>query len=105
MVGDRSTLEIVKDGGTVRHEDTGLEVGRRAVERYTAHLDDPTSVRGDTEWTFAFTRGDWSTRTTTRTTLTCSATDFYVHAELDAWEGEERVVSRNWHRTIPRDCL
>ncbi|MFI0773425.1 CocE/NonD family hydrolase [Streptomyces sp. NPDC021212] len=45
LVGYRSGLEIVKDAGTVRYEDIGLDVGRRAYERYAAVADDFASVR------------------------------------------------------------
>jgi hypothetical protein len=50
-----------------------------------------------------FTRGDWQVRTETRTTLESTTTDFVVHAQLDAFEGERRVCSLNWSTTVPRD--
>jgi hypothetical protein len=31
--------------------------------------------------------------------------DFVVDAELDAYEAERRVFSRNWHARIPRDLV
>ncbi len=98
-----SALEVVKDLGVVRFEEIDLDVGRRAYERYSWVDDDFQSVRGNIEWTMRFTRGDWTVRTVSRTTLTSTPTDFHLHAELDAYEGEERVYSRNWSRVIPRD--
>jgi hypothetical protein len=50
-------------------------------------------------------RGTWDTSTRTRTVLTCTPTTFEIHAELDAFEGDRRVFSRNWQRSLPRDCL
>ena len=50
-------------------------------------------------------RGDWHVRTVTRTVLTSTSTSFQLDAELDAWEGDRRVFSRNWSRTIPRDLV
>lgn len=41
--------------------------------------------------------------TTTRTVLTSTATDRHVYAELDAFEGAERVHSQTWSESIPRD--
>jgi hypothetical protein len=35
--------------------------------------------------------------------MTCSAESFRLTAEMDAFEGEQRVFSRNWDETIPRD--
>ncbi len=44
-------------------------------------------------------------RTETRTVLASTATDFQLHAQLDAWEGDRRVYSRNWQRSVPRDLV
>jgi hypothetical protein len=41
----------------------------------------------------------------TRTVLTCMPGCFEVHGHPDAYEGEHRTFARDWHRTIPRDCL
>jgi uncharacterized protein len=93
----------VKDLGVVRFDDIALDVTRRAVERYSWVADDVTSVRGETRWSMGFTRGDWKIRTETRTVLTSTETTFRLHAQLDAYEGAERVFERSWRLTIPRD--
>lgn len=98
-----SALEIVKDPGTIRLPDVGLDYRRRAFERYSFRADEFDSVRGETEWRMSFRRGDWSVDTVTRTVLTCTPTDFHLHATLDAYEDDERVFSRNWSTTVPRD--
>ncbi|MEV5214149.1 CocE/NonD family hydrolase [Streptomyces albidoflavus] len=103
LVDYRSALDIVKDSGVTRYEEIGLDVGRRAVERYDWVADDFGSVRGRSAWTMRFTRGDWSTRTETDTVLTCDEKQFHVYATLDAYEGEERVFSRNWKVSVDRD--
>lgn len=105
LVGYNSALEIVKDGGTVRHDAIGLEVGRRAFERYDSVADDFTSVRGESTWTMRFSRGDWDVRTVTSTVLRSTETEFQLHATLDGCEGERRVFSRNWQESFPRDQL
>jgi putative CocE/NonD family hydrolase len=105
LVDYRSSLEIVKDRGIERYDDHGMEVHRRAYERYDSVADQFCSARGESAWTMAFRRGDWSTRTETRTVLECTRTDFLVHATLDAYEGAHRVFSRTWTETIPRDLL
>jgi hypothetical protein len=38
-----------------------------------------------------------------RTVLTSTATDSRPHAQLDAYEGNERVFAHTWRLTIPRD--
>jgi uncharacterized protein len=103
LIGYQSALEVVKDLGVVRFDEIDLEVRRRADERYTCVADDFDSICGETTWVMGFRRGDWVVRTVTHTVLTSTATDFYVEARLDAYEGERRVVSRNWHCTVPRD--
>jgi putative CocE/NonD family hydrolase len=105
LVGYVSALEIVKDAGAVRYDDIDLEVARRAYERYSWVADDFSSARGETEWTMEFARDGWRARTVTRTELTCTDTEFHLHARLDAYDGGERAFSENWQRTIPRDCL
>ncbi|MEW2809127.1 CocE/NonD family hydrolase [Streptomyces massasporeus] len=105
LIDYRSELDIVKDRGTVRFEDIGLEAGRRARERYTAVADDFTSVGGETTWTMRFRRDDWDVRVVTHTRLTCDETDFFVDATLDAYEADRRVFSRTWNEKVPRDLL
>jgi hypothetical protein len=105
LIGYGSALEIVKDRGTVRIDDIGLDTGLRAEERYTATADDFTSVTGETAWTMRFARDDWDVRVETRTELRCTGTDFLVDATLDGYEGDRRVFSRTWNETVPRDGL
>jgi uncharacterized protein len=103
LVNYESALDVVKDSGTVRFEDTGMEIGKEVHERYSWTADDLTSVRGETEWTMTFARGEWATRVETRQVLTCTPTEFRLHATLDAFEGATRVCSRNWSLAVPRD--
>jgi uncharacterized protein len=103
LVNYCSTLEVIKDIGLQRFGDIDLDVTKQTVERYSWIGDDTSSVRGETQWTMSFARGDWRVRTVTRTVLTSTPTDFHLHARLDAYEGAQRVHSANWQRTIPRD--
>ncbi|MFC7375641.1 CocE/NonD family hydrolase [Brachybacterium sp. GCM10030268] len=98
-------LDVVKGLGTVRFDDIDLTVSRDAHETYSFVGTDVNSVRGETLWDIGFSRGDWAAHTTTRTVLTSTPTDFHVYAELDAWEGVERIHSQTWSTTIPRDYV
>jgi hypothetical protein len=89
----------------VRYEDTGLDVHRRAHERYAAVADDFTSVSGESTWTMRFRRDDWDVRIVTHTVLRSSETDLFVDATLDGYENDRRVFSRTWNETLPRDHL
>lgn len=103
LVRYRSALDVIKDLGVVRFDDIGMEVARRTTETYGWTGDDFTSVYGDVEWHMGFTRDDWEVSTVTRTKLTSTEDDFLINAELDAYEADNRVYSRNWAVTIPRD--
>ncbi|GHC82461.1 peptidase S15 [Nocardiopsis terrae] len=103
LADNRFSLEIVKDGGILHLDDIDLDVTRKAHEVYDAVGGDFTSVRGRSAWTMCFSRGEWHTRTETHTTLECSEDEFRVHATLDAYESGERIFSRQWTETVPRD--
>lgn len=42
---------------------------------------------------------------TTGTILTATSTQFRIHAAVDAYEGEDRIFSRNWDEVIARDNM
>ncbi|WP_395571868.1 CocE/NonD family hydrolase [Streptomyces sp. BK79] len=105
LVNYHAELETVKDRGTVRFEEIGLDVGRRAYERYASVADDFTSVSGESTWTMGFRRDDWDVRVVTHTRLTCDEDRFFVDATLDGYESGRRVFSRTWNETVPRDLL
>jgi hypothetical protein len=105
LAEDVSTLEVINDQGMKRIEPTATDIERRTNEWYSFAADDFSSPRGETHCVRGFYRGDWAVRTITRTVLTCDPDNFYLRAELDAYEGDTRVFSKNWFRTIPRDLV
>ena len=105
LAEDTSTLEVVNDKGTFRIEEIDTEIESQTLEWYSSYNDDFNSLRGETRTIRGFRRGDWSARAVTRTVLTSTPTDFHIRAELDAYEGEARIYSQNWSRTIPRDYV
>lgn len=105
LVTYRSELQVVKDSGVVLFDDLGHEVGRHVYQRYGWVADDFESVWGRVVSTMTFRRGDWDVRAVTCTVLTCTGEDFQLHAQLDGFEGEQRVYSRNWTHTVPRELL
>ncbi len=105
LARDISTLEVVKDEGIVRFEHINLELKRKTVEWYSYYNDDFRSARGETLCTRGFKRGNWEVETVTRIVLTSDARAFYIHADLDAFEGGNRVYCTSWDREIARHCL
>ncbi|WP_237056735.1 CocE/NonD family hydrolase [Microbulbifer sediminum] len=105
LAEDISTLEVIKDDGLIRIDEIDLEYASRTWNWYTFQDNDFNSLKGETRTERTFARDDWFVRTTTRTILTADADFFYIHAQLDAWEGDDRVFAENWQRKIPRDFL
>ena len=105
LAKDESTLEVVKDQGVNRIEEIDMEIEQRTYEWYSSRNHDFGSIRGETRTIRGFRRGDWHTRARTRTVLTSNETHFHLRAEVDAYEGEHRIYSQNWDRTIPRNLL
>jgi hypothetical protein len=102
---DYSTLEVINDNGVLRLEDIDLTVQRKTEEWYSYQGDDFSSARGETLWTRSFERKGWKVKTVTRTVLHCDPDYFYLDAELDAYEGEQRIFSNNWSRRIKRNLV
>lgn len=110
-----STLEIENDQGTIRLDDVGTVVRRGTTEWFSYRGNDPESVWGETRAVRRLERADWRTEVTTHTTLRCTAEEFILDAEIDAYELDDpaadprtvrkRVYSQNWHRRIPRDLV
>ena len=103
LAEDESVLEVVRDEGVIRWDDIDWTVTNRAWECYTSRNEDFQSLRGETRWFRRFERAGWRVETSTRTVLTSTPEHFRLHAELDAFEGDQRVFSRNWDYTIARD--
>jgi uncharacterized protein len=96
-------LRLITDGGQVRHASTGMESGKVITETWEIHPDDPLSARNAAHWSYTIGRGDWQTRTETRSEMTCDAESFHLRASLEAYDGETLIGRRDWAFTIPRD--
>lgn len=102
---DVSILEVINDNGVYQLEEIDLTVQRKAEEWYSYQGDDFSSVRGETLWTRSLKRNDWHVKTVTRTVLRCDESSFFLDAELDAYEADKRIYSRNWNRRIKRNLV
>ena len=94
---------IDHDCGRWRINDTGLEFGSRCAQRYTIDENDPLSARAAYCWHWEHGRGKWQVSTRSRLLFRATANAFIADGELDAWEGESRIVSRSWHKRFVRD--
>ncbi len=98
-------MQIADGGGVVRLHDNDLTLRKQGYETYGVTLDDPTSARGETRWTYGLERGDWSVLSKTETRLTTDAGHFIIEARLRAWEGDALIFEENWNERIPRDHM
>ena len=98
-------MQIADGGGITRLLTNDITLHKQGYETYGIKLNDVSSAWGRTEWDYGLSRGDWSVRSETRTTLRADAKDFIITAQLRAWEGEELIAEKNWENRIPRDHL
>ncbi|MCW4355497.1 CocE/NonD family hydrolase [Hoyosella sp. YIM 151337] len=110
LASGQSTLEIVNDQGEFRIDETDTVVRRATTEWFSFTHNDVESVRGETQTVRRISRGTWKIEVNTRTVMTSTAADFWLTAQLDAWEfdstqGDRRVFSKNWDSRIPRDLV
>ena len=97
-------IEVLRDDGASVIEEIGVETALRKTIRYRMRPDDPTSARAEVEHdlTHRHPQG-WDTRVRTHCAIACTATEFVVEADLEAFEAGIRRFSRSWTERIPRD--
>jgi putative CocE/NonD family hydrolase len=100
-----TTYRIEEDMGNFTIEHLGLETDFVQSEAYRIKDDDPLSAEIDIRYTISIGRGDWRTRSETRTVMRADKTHFMVEGFLDAFEGDKKLVSRRWNERIPRDLV
>ncbi|MEA2781310.1 MAG: uncharacterized protein QOK29_2854, partial [Rhodospirillaceae bacterium] len=100
-----TTYHIEEDHGRFTIDHIGLETDFSERESYRIRDDDPLSAEIDIAYSIAIGRGEWQTRTETRCVMRADKTHFILDATLDAFEGETRLLSRNWQERIPRDFM
>ncbi|MDP6506870.1 MAG: CocE/NonD family hydrolase, partial [Planctomycetota bacterium] len=88
--------------GRYRLEDTGLELASRTRQEFRIQDNDPLTASIFVEGRTSLARDDWTTRIDTRTKMGSTKEHFLIDAELEAFEGTERVFGRNWEEEIER---
>jgi putative CocE/NonD family hydrolase len=100
-----TTYRIEEDMGHFTIEHIGLETDYVQREAYRISDEDPLAAEIDIRYAISIGRGDWRTRTETRTVMRADKTHFMLEGFLDAFEGEKQLVSRRWNQRIPRDLV
>lgn len=105
LAQDKSTLEVINDNGTIHIDNINLTLSEKALEWYFSTADDFSSVKGETHLSRSMRRDNWHVHTEARTTLTSDESNFYIKADLDAFENGVRIFCRSWQHTIKRDFV
>ena len=88
------TLEPVPDIGTV--------YGEAYRVRRTIREDDPNSAEIEAEAINTLTRGDWRVKMRAWSRGRSTPAHFHCEETFEAWDGETRIVHRQWSKAIPR---
>jgi putative CocE/NonD family hydrolase len=98
-------LVIVDDFGRSTIAEHGMTSWSRGRETYTIHPDDPLSAKAECHWSEERARGDWKVRTETYSAMTASKTHWHVTGKLEAYEGDEKILTREWDKKIKRKLV
>jgi uncharacterized protein len=105
-VGKRAvTIRAEENEGRAVILDTGVEVGRWVKERLTLTEGDPLSAETEMGSVFTYAKGPWRTRVEGRCRLRATKTTWLLSADLDAWEGDDKIFSRHLDVPIARDLM
>jgi hypothetical protein len=105
MSSGRTRSVMFDDYGTSRLESNGIEIASSRHHEFSIGEEDPLSARAEIAWTIEIGRGDWRTRSVVRVVQTATREAFHIHAEMDAFEGDGRIMSRNWDCAVPRSLV
>ncbi|MEL6421047.1 MAG: CocE/NonD family hydrolase C-terminal non-catalytic domain-containing protein, partial [Pseudomonadota bacterium] len=98
-----ATIHILDDFGREENLETGIIVEEIARETQVIQPDDPLCASMSAHWTQVRTRGDWHTRTEAHARMTADRHAFTIEAQVDAYEGTEKIHTKTWRETVPRD--
>jgi len=103
LVSGTHVFTTEEDEGVVTIDPIDMTEEHHKLERFTITEGDPLSAIAEISHSHSFSRGTWKTRMDTWTRMSATASNFVLEGRLDAFEGENRVLSRNWHVLRPRD--
>jgi putative CocE/NonD family hydrolase len=99
----RVTVERFQDDGLSRIDDFDWETRTAARRFYIIDPADPLAAESRIHWHKEYGRGDFRISLDARTHMRVTKTEFLLGGTLDAYEGEDRVFSKEWNCKIPRD--
>jgi hypothetical protein len=103
VIGGEMRMELIDDDGRLLFRATGVEVEDFGHEIYSIRDGDPLSAAVHIRRRLAYRRGEWDVRIETESKMTADATHFHLGNHLEAFERGNRVFTKSWTTTIPRD--
>jgi uncharacterized protein len=96
---------VASDDGHWRQRTNDLEYESTGVARFRIAEDDPLSAFMRCERSFSVRRGDWQTKVEVYGELHSDLESFHLETGCTAFEGSQRVFSRVWTFSAPRDLV
>jgi putative CocE/NonD family hydrolase len=101
----RQTIDLGRNRARRRVREDGLEVEGSQTDTYSQVAGDPLSAAVKCVRAMSMRRGEWSTEVATRSTMTADAKTFRIVNVVEAFEGGERIYSRERSFEVPRDLV
>jgi hypothetical protein len=102
-VTQRTELVDFIDTGRFRLQADDLDYDETAQHSFAITEGEPLSAVTTSKFAIKIGRGDWRVRIETESSLRSDSDHYYTLNQLQAFEGETLVFSRNWSAAIPRD--
>lgn len=99
------TIRAEENEGRAVIADTGVEIGRWVTERLAITEGDPLSAETEMASVFTYAKGGWRTKVRGACALRATRAQWLLSADLDAWEGAEKIFSRHLEMPIARDLV
>ena len=101
----RVEVRSERGSGVYRIDDHGLVFARDTSERMAVTEGDPLSAETEMVVKSSMGRDDFQVRIDARTKLRATRDTFVLTADLDVWDGTERILAKSWNCPIPRDLV
>ncbi|MEO8290089.1 MAG: CocE/NonD family hydrolase [Gaiellaceae bacterium] len=90
-------------GGSVRLVDIDLSSSDASHCVYSIVEGDPLSAAVRFHAASGMGRGEWQTLSEVTSSMTSDVDSFHIESRLDVYENDEKIFTRDWRFTIPRD--
>ena len=67
--------------------------------------DDPLQSAATSTYICEMARGQWQIKTVSESKMRCDQHNFYIEAEVSAWNGDTLISQRQWQKTIARNHM